>query len=353
MAGSLDVKILRILLEETDENHRLTQKAIQDCLARRGETAGPRAVRSALTRLLAEVDDIECDETKRSRSDLGDESRDNTTHSGFYMKHLFTDEILSFLIDMVAFSEHLPVSYRKEMREQLKRLGSKYFHQRELLLDRVPRAENPHFFLNLVLLEEAIQKGCKVSLQYVQYGPDMQLQVRADESGEPRRETVSPYQLAMCGTRYYLICNHDKYDNLIHYRLDRVQNIQILEEQPARPLEELDSPSGARLDLREYWEQHNAFSGDVIRAELQLTPGRIGDAVDTFGSFIQIEQRQAGPVAVISASRKLIRQFAHSYAPEVVVLSPADLQDEVAERLRKSAALYAQNASAAVDPADI
>lgn len=352
-SGSLDLRIWRILQEHTDENHRLTQKMIQDLVNRDGTQIGTRAVRNALARLMQETDEIECGETKRSRTDGAGGSRDATSHSDFYIKHPFSDELLSFLIDMVAFSEHLPVSYRQEIAGQLEKLGSRHFRPRQLLLDRPRHAENPQFFLNLMLLQEAIQKGCKVSFQYVAYGPDLRLQARFDATGAPRLDVVSPYQLAMSGTKYYLICNHSKYDNLVHYRLDRIQNVQLLEDEKARPLENLDSPGGGRLDLDEYWQQHNRFSGEVIRARLQLSAWAIGEAVDTFGRFVQVRETDAGIEATVSASRKLILQFAHNYAPHAKVLVPEDLRDEVARRLHDGAALYrdcpADSAAAAPD----
>lgn len=351
MESSLDLKILRILLERTDETHRLTQKAIQDLVNREGVSVGSRAVRNALRRLMADVEDIECEEIKRSRSDIGDADQDNSTHSGFYIKHLFPDELLSFLIDMVAFSDHLPVSYRQEITAQLMKLGSCYFRPRRLLLDRPPHAENRHFFLNLQILQEAIQKGRKVSLQYMQYGPDMQLQVRTDAAGAPRVDIVSPYQLAMRGTRYYLICNHARYNNLAHYRLDRMQNVQLLSER-ARPLSDLDGAGGSRLDLDEYWQQHNEFSGDVIRAQLRLGERRISDAVDTFGRFVSVQRTEKGMEATVRAGRMLIEQFALRYAPDVIVLSPPDLRSEIGQRLRACAALYedAQQAESTEGP---
>ena len=43
--------------------------------------------------------------------------------------------------------------------------------------------------------------------------------------------TVSPYALVWQDDKYYLICNYEKYDNLMHLRLDRMKTVSILNEE--------------------------------------------------------------------------------------------------------------------------
>ena len=49
----------------------------------------------------------------------------------------------------------------------------------------------------------------------------------------PKREElyiVNPYQIVANNGRYYLISNYDKYDNVAHFRIDRMTNVCMLDE---------------------------------------------------------------------------------------------------------------------------
>ena len=61
---------------------------------------------------------------------------------------------------------------------------------------------------------------------------------RRNSAGNIREYIVNPYQIAAANGRYYLICNYDKYDNVAHYRLDRITNIKLLPT-PAKPMEQV------------------------------------------------------------------------------------------------------------------
>lgn len=55
--------------------------------------------------------------------------------------------------------------------------------------------------------------------------------------------------------KYYLICNYDYYDDISNYRVDRISNIQILDEK-AKPFESLKGANGQALNLAQYMREH-------------------------------------------------------------------------------------------------
>ena len=57
---------------------------------------------------------------------------------------------------------------------------------------------------------------------------------RKNSAGEAREYIVNPYQMAAVNGRYYLIGNYDKYEDVAHYRLDRIADIRVLDT-PAKP----------------------------------------------------------------------------------------------------------------------
>jgi predicted DNA-binding transcriptional regulator YafY len=41
---------------------------------------------------------------------------------------------------------------------------------------------------------------------------------------------LSPYALTWTSDKYYLVANNSKYDNLTHYNIDRMTEVEILDE---------------------------------------------------------------------------------------------------------------------------
>ena len=83
--------------------------------------------------------------------------------------------------------------------------------------------QNKELFYTIEVLDEAIDKQRQVQFTYNVYGIDKKMHPKREE-----KYIVNPYQMAATNGRYYLICNYDKYDNISHYRIDRITDIEIL-----------------------------------------------------------------------------------------------------------------------------
>ena len=66
-----------------------------------------------------------------------------------------------------------------------------------------------------------------------------------------REYVINPYHMAAREGKYYLICNYNKYDDVTNYRIDRICDIEILDE-ATKPFESLPESNGRRLDIRDY-----------------------------------------------------------------------------------------------------
>ncbi len=141
------------------------------------------------------------------------------------------------LIDSVLFSKSIPSGNKKELLEKLKELSNKYFKFSAANIqsyDSADREINKELFYTIEVLDEAISKGLKVKFFYNEYGADKKLRHRLNEAGEAREYVINPYIMAANSGKYYLICNYDKFDDIAHYRIDRISNIQILDT-PRKP----------------------------------------------------------------------------------------------------------------------
>ena len=232
----LILNILDILRKYSDEDHRLSQREIGEILKTEyGMTADRKAIRRNLSELLECGYPIEYSETLRSapvkgpdgREKLGPDGKplreETTILSDFYLERQFTDGELRLLIDGLLFSRHVPYSQCRELVEKLEGLSNIYFRSRVGHIARLPvdQSDNKQLFLNIELLDEAIEKRQKAAFHYLEYGTDKKVHYRTRSDGSVREYVVSPYQMAARDGNYYLVCRREGYRGLANYRLDR------------------------------------------------------------------------------------------------------------------------------------
>lgn len=337
--------ILEILKERTDVNHRLSQKEIEDILF---TEYGMSADRKSIKRNLMDIE--ECgyklcySETHRPviNRKTG-ESEDTIIMSDFYIERDFNDSELRLMIDSLMFSTHIHVSQCKALVHKLERLSNMYFRARVKHISTMPKdnSDNREIFLNIDVIDEAIETGKKIKFNYVEYDTDKKLVVKKNANGRPRYYIINPYQMAAKEGKYYLICNHDKFDDISNYRIDRIKNISIVDE-PVRPFETLHGSNGRRLDLTEYMREHiYMYASDTIRAKLRIIKPMVGDMIDLFGkdiSFSSVDDEFED--VTVKANETAILQFAQNYAPYVAVIEPESLREKIIERLENGLKVY-------------
>ena len=287
--------ILDILQKYTDEEHRLSQKEILEILRKEYEMIVDRkTVRRNLLNLMEYDCEIECREVLRKKTDRSDSSylgeceEEEAIWTDFYLKHKFTDEELRLLIDSVLFSRHIPYRQVKDLVEKLESLSNVYFKSQSQYIypPSENRTDNKQLFYNIGVLDEAIRKNQKVSFEYVEYHTDKKLYSRKREDGTIRIYIVNPYQMAAQQGKYYLICNYDKYDDISNYRIDRIRNIQLLDEK-CKPFESLTQSGHQRLNLADYMKEHiYMYSGENSFVKFRIARVMLSDVIDMFGKEV-------------------------------------------------------------------
>lgn len=347
----LILNVLDILRRRSDENHRLSQKQIADLLSSDcNMRADRKAIRRSLLDLVGFGFDIEYSETPRSSPNpRTGKPEDTTILSDFYLRREFADSELRLLIDGLLFSRHVPYSQCRALIAKLERLSSDYFRSRVRHIATMPddKTDNKQVFLNIELLDEAIESGHKVRFRYSEYGTDKKMRPRRRADGSVRDYVVSPYQMAANDGRYYLICNHDKYDTVANYRLDRILDLEILSER-VRPFETLDGAGRRGLDLAKYMKERvYMFTSRTARVRFRAARGMVSDIIDMFGKGVRFsDEDESGVTVSVQADLQAMEQFAKSYAPNVRVLAPRELADKVQADLREALERYGNEAAA-------
>ena len=332
--------ILDILRRYTDENHRLSQKEIEDILRTEYEmTVDRKTVKTSLMNLEDFGYELEYSESMRPiKNKKTGEIEESYILSDFYLRRDFEDSELRLLIDSLLFSKHLPYSQCKELVEKLEKLSNKYFKARIKHIATMPqdRTNNKQLFYTIDVLDEAITHHKKVQFKYIEYNTDMTQTAKKGADGKDRIYVVSPYQMAAKEGKYYLICNYDFYDDISNYRVDRISEIEILDEK-AKPFESLKGANGQQLNLAAYMNEHiYMYSSDTVRAKLRIVNPMISDIFDMFGKDVRFFDQTDTHVSVaVKANERAILQLAQNYAPDVLVLEPEELRNKAIENLRK------------------
>lgn len=226
--------------------------------------------------------------------------------------------------------------------EKLSALSNRYFRSRVKHIRTMPDTapQNKQLFYTIEVLDEAISTGKKVTFRYTSYGTDKKRHARLDENGAPKEYVVSPYQMAAANGRYYLICCTDPHDNVAHYRLDRIADIRLLDEQ-ARPVRSVQGLEHG-IDLPKHMAEHiYMFDGPSKPVTFRLKKYLINDVIDWFGTEVRFcDESEDEVTARVTVNLAAMRRWAVQYGPHVRVLSPEELCESVKTDLQTAVANY-------------
>lgn len=344
--------LLQILKKYTDESHRLAQHEIIQILNRDYDTFPKRkTVKNNIEKLLRygeREDGNEILHTIKTRNQSQMDTEDVTEiYTDFGYVHDFTHSELRFLIDGILLSRQLPSAQKEDLIEKLTKLTSIHFKTRmkhiRCLEESRPITNN--LFYTIEIIDEAISQSRKISFRYKKYTVDEQSKLvelsQENQDGTPREYIINPYQMAVANGRYYLICNNDKYDNVSHYRLDRITHIKLLSEKrkPAKNVKGLEYG----LNLPKHMTEHiYMFTGQSASIQLRFNKSFLNEFVDWFGTkdVRFSEQTKDEITARVTANEIAMRKWALQYALHVKVLSPESLVNQIKEDIRQASKNY-------------
>ena len=306
----LNMLILDILREYTDENHSLTQQEI--------------------IRLLNQNYGMECDRrsVKNNIVSLKDMDYDISMDHGYkLLSREFDDAELRILIDSVLFSKSISTKQAKGLIEKIRSLSSRFFNAKVTHVSNLPelnRTINKEAMYSLDKINDAISEKKQISFIYNTIGTDFKLHPKRE-----REYIVNPYQIVANNGRFYLICNYDKYDNVSHYRIDRMTDVRVLDKK-IKPLK--DVPELAHgLNLPKHMAEHvYMFSGESVDITILVEKFLMDDLVDWFGNGFHILEETDDMLKIrVRMNPRAMRFWALQYGPYAEVLTPEELRKDI------------------------
>ncbi len=317
----LNMLILEILRNYTDENHALTQQEIIKLLDQKyGAPCDRRSVKANILSL----------------KEMG---YDISMESGYrLLSREFDDAELRILIDSVLFSKSISTKQAKGLIEKLRGLGSKYFNAKVSHVSNLPElqhTDNKQALYSLDVINDAISSKRKVSFTYNEIGTNFKLRKKKEAP-----YIVNPYQIVANNGRFYLIANVDKHDNVAHFRVDKMTEVKMLEDmiKPMRQVKGLENG----LNLPKHMAEHiYMFSGDSIYAKVRADRFLMTELVDWFGKNFQILKENDDYIELrVLINEKAIRFWALQYGPYVEILEPLSLREQIKEDITAMSEKY-------------
>ncbi|MCI8497379.1 MAG: WYL domain-containing protein [Clostridiales bacterium] len=311
-----------IFLHMTDEEHPMTAGELCEEMMSRGVKSERKAVYDDIYVLIdAGMDIVKTRSPKRGY---------------FLASRVFEIAELRMLMDAVQSAAFLTPQKTRRLTRKLMSLTSIYQAkemERQCCWKDGIKCSNEEIYYNIDLLQCAIAQQKKIEFSYYHQGTRRELPVK--------RRLVSPYGLVWWDNRYYCVGNYDKYENLSHYRIDRMRAVAV-SEQPARPFSNLEFGE-QQFDIADYMKRTvNMFSGHTDDVILRFAPSLDEAMMDQFGTRTQFRKCYGGwyrmkiPLNVSEGLVAWIMQF----GPQMEVIAPKSLREEVHRRVERMGQIY-------------
>lgn len=306
------------LSKKTDENHSVTTAEIINMLSSAGIEAERKSIYSDIEALKFYGMDINTSKGRNGGISLL--SRD------------FQLTELKLLVDAVQSSRFITKKKSFEIIKKLSSLASDYEKadlQREVYIINRIKNDNESIYYSTDTIHNAIYTDKMIAFKYFNYGADKKKIYH--NNGKPVK--VSPFGLQYDSERYYLIAFDSYASKIKHYRVDKMENVEIVDE----------SRDGKgyfrKFDLAEYANSTvTMFSGEVAPVTLKLPEKFAGVIIDKFGKKSSFSPTDDGEYTVVvnAAMTPTFYSWIFTFGGEIKITAPEKAVSEYKEQLKSA-----------------
>ena len=317
--------ILDFLKRESDEEHPVTAVDICEYLDSQGIAAERKSVYADISAL----------------TDYGaDIVRSGSPRGWFLASREFEEPEIYLLADAVRTAGFISAAKTRELVKKLDSFVSRYQAQKRenrVYFSSCAKSVNEEIFYSIDKISRAVSEKKKIRFEYVNrvLSPDRTIEK------QKREMLISPYALTWQDDHYYVIGNYEKYDNLIHLRLDRMYKVEITD-MPQRHFSEVSEYTDY-FDTPDYTAKlFGMHGGEIYDIELKCSKKITEQVADRFGEDIFIKKVTGEDFCftVRAALSDALVSWVISYGDRVRVLEPQILRDMVVNRTENVLGLY-------------
>ena len=327
MAGGINQKLKLLYLadifrRQTDENHMLTLPDLIELLQEYGIEVERKTMYT------------DFDELRRYGMDIRKEKIGNYSYYHLVNREFETAE-LKLIIDSIESAKFITERKSRDLIRKIEKLGSDYdakdLNRQVLIAGRV-KSMNESVYINVDAIHRAINRKKQIRFQYSRWNMKKQLEKR--HKGDYFQ--VTPWALMWDDEKYYLVAYDPIADMIKHYRVDKMSNIQEIDEKP----------EGRKLfrdmNTSEYAKQHfGMFTGELKEVDLLVDNELIGVMIDRFGKrvrVIPVDEGHFKTTVKVAVSPQFIGWIL-ALGNQVKITGP----DEVVEMMKEKVEVIYQN----------
>lgn len=263
------LKIWEMLKQDTDEQHPLTTNQIIAKL----KLSGIECDRKTLYQDIDTLNAYGYEVIQR---------RGQHNNSYFVVDRNFDVPELRILMDAVQAASFITEKKTSEFIDKISALGGSA--RAELLKKNIvefntTKHTNETIYYSIDKIDEAILNEKKIIFKYFDFDLHGERVFRRDG----HRYVANPITMVFSNDNYYLVCYHDNHKTLTNYRIDRMTEVDILDE----PINKGARPQG--IDISDYHKQvFSMYSGEPTSVTLETTSDLLDVIFDKFGEKTKI-----------------------------------------------------------------
>lgn len=249
---------------------------------------------------------------------------------------------LRLLIDAVQAANFITPKKTKELIRKIGTLCSekqKNNLEGQVYIENRVKCANEEIYYYIDKIHRAISQNRQISFIYSKRA----VNEKCDGIMYHEKEhCVSPYAMIWSNDHYYLVGNTEKYNNLMHLRIDRMKKVEITDK-PSRSFTEV-SPYKLSFDSADYSSKtFNMFSGDTQRIEIVCHNSILEEILDRFGSDVTLRRSEVPDcfelMAKCSISDGLV-SWLMQFGSKIEVVTPKSLRFDISKRAKEILEVY-------------
>ncbi len=212
-----------------------------------------------------------------------------TVNEYYIADRLFNEPEIRILIDAVQAANFITPAKTEELVNRLAWLtgmGKAEILKNNIVQFNTTKHTNEAIYYNVNEIGHAITANKRVSFLYFDYNEKKEKVYRK----EGRPYYVNPVATVYADDKYYLITYYEKYGNIVHYRIDRMEHVEVCKEDiPAEALDEIDVQ-------RHKKGLFNMFTGEETTVEFEAGADTIDSILDRFGENVELIKTPDGNI---------------------------------------------------------
>jgi predicted DNA-binding transcriptional regulator YafY len=205
--------------------------------------------------------------------------------------HKLEEYEIKIITDAIASSRFITKKKTEELVGKILKFRAIYTKRdidRNIFIDNRCKSINEEIFINIDKINNAIRDKKKIAFNYYNYNYKKELSPRINSYNKIKLYKVNPISIILKDENYYLILFGDKHSDLSNYRIDRMKNIKIIDED-RKSLDYIEGCKDGFNPIIYSKKSFKMFPGAESEVIIKFNKNLLNFMIDSFGDDIVID----------------------------------------------------------------